>query len=111
TVSDANGPLSGVTVSVVGTNTVVATDATGRFSIQAPMGATLRFSIVGYQSKSLPVSSLNMNVVLETDDNMLEQVVVVGYGTQRRAHLTGAVSSVNADEVFGNRPIADAARG
>ncbi len=111
TVSDANGPLSGVTVSVVGTNTVVATDADGRFSIQAAAGATLRFSIVGYQSKTLPVSSSNMNVVLESDDNTLEQVVVVGYGTQKKAHLTGAVTSVDADKVFGTRPIADVGRG
>ncbi len=111
TVSDANGPLSGATVSVVGTNTVVATDANGRFFINAPVGATLRFSIVGYQSKDLPASSTDMNVMLEAEENTLEQVVVVGYGTQKRVHLTGAVSSIGGDEIFGSRPIPDVGRG
>lgn len=110
TVSDASGPLAGVTVSVVGGTAVVATDSNGRFSINAPVGSTLRFSFIGYQSKDLPAAA-NMTVVLDEDESTLEQVVVVGYGTQKREHLTGAVSSVDADKVFGTRPIADAARG
>src|SRR5690606_39589848 len=69
-----------------------------------------RFSFIGYQSKDLPAAA-NMTVVLDEDESTLEQVVVVGYGTQKREHLTGAVSSVDADKVFGTRPIADAARG
>lgn len=110
TVSDANGPLGGVTVSVVGGTAVVATNSDGRFTINAPVGSTLRFSFIGYQSKDLPASA-NMNVVLETDESTLEQVVVVGYGTQRKEHLTGAVSSVNVERTLGSRPIPDAGRG
>ncbi|MFD2553620.1 SusC/RagA family TonB-linked outer membrane protein [Sphingobacterium tabacisoli] len=111
TVSDANGPMSGVTVSVVGVPGSVTTDADGKFKITAVLGATLRFSSVGYVSKDVKVSGNTINVNLELDDNSLDEVVVVGYGTQKKAHLTGAVSSVKADEVFGNRPIPDAARG
>lgn len=111
TVSDLNGPVPGVTVSVVGATTVVSTDTNGRFSINAPVGSTVRFSSIGYQSKDLKVSSSTMNVVLEADESILEQVVVVGYGTQKKAHLTGAVSSIGGDEAFGSRPIADVGRG
>ncbi|TJZ61975.1 SusC/RagA family TonB-linked outer membrane protein [Sphingobacterium olei] len=111
TVSGASGPLSGVTVALVGGTTSVSTDENGRFRISAPQGSILRFTYVGFKSQDVKVSSDNLNVVLAEEENSLEQVVVVGYGTQKRAHLTGAVSSVNADEVFGNRPIPDPARG
>jgi hypothetical protein len=67
TVSDSNGPLAGVTVSVIGGNTVVATDSNGKFSINAERGATLRFSFIGYESKDLLVSASTMNVVLQPD--------------------------------------------
>lgn len=111
TVSDNNGPLSGATVQVVGTSTATATDDMGRFSITVPEGALLRFSMIGYASHETRATRSDINVVLSHDENSLEQVVVVGYGSQKRAHLTGAVSSVNADELFHNRPIADPARG
>lgn len=111
-VSDASGPMAGVTVQVVGTNTTVVTDAQGRFSIRASEGAVLRFTSVGYQSQEQKVgASSTLNVKLEFDDNSLEQVVVVGYGAQKKGHLTGAVSSVDVEKTFGNRPIPDVARG
>ncbi|MBE8722734.1 SusC/RagA family TonB-linked outer membrane protein [Sphingobacterium pedocola] len=110
-VSDSNGPVLGVTVQVVGSATITSTDASGNFTVSAPEGAVLRFSSVGYKTQDIRPNSDNITVVLEHDENSLEQVVVVGYGTQKRANLTGAVSSVNADEVFHNRPIPDVARG
>ncbi len=111
TVSDANGPMAGVSVSVVGVPSSTRTDADGKFKITAALGATLRFSSVGYLSQDVKVSGSTVNVLLKEEDNTLDEVVVVGYGQQKKAHLTGAVSSVNADEVFGSRPIPDAARG
>jgi len=110
-VSDASGPLAGATVRLVGTSTSVRTDDQGRFRIQAPIGSTLRFSAVGYLSLDEEVGSGRLSVALQMDEGLLDQVVVVGYGTQKKAHLTGAVSVVDAGEAFGNRPIPDAARG
>ncbi|MFB5945324.1 SusC/RagA family TonB-linked outer membrane protein [Albibacterium profundi] len=111
TVTDEQGPVPGVTVTVVGTNTVVVTDGEGQYRIDAPVGSTLRFSSIGYSTKEVEVSSATLNVILEMSHSSLEQVVVVGYGTQKKEHLTGAVSSVNVEEVLGSRPIPDVGRG
>lgn len=111
TVSDSSGPIGGVTVSVVGVPGSTITDAGGKFRINAPLGATLRFSSIGYAAKDVKVTSNTINVTLEEEDNSLEEVVVVGYGTQKKEHLTGAVSSINVQEVMGSRPIPDAGRG
>src|SRR5690606_37653193 len=111
TVSDSSGPIGGVTVSVVGVPGSTITDAGGKFRINAPLGATLRFSSIGYAAKEVKVTSNTINVTLEEEDNSLEEVVVVGYGTQKKEHLTGAVSSINVQEVMGSRPIPDAGRG
>src|SRR5690606_15698641 len=111
TVSDEQGPIPGVTVTVVGTNTVVVTDSNGQYRINAPVGSTLRFSSIGYASQEQVVSSTTLNVVLQVSQSSLDQVVVVGYGTQKKEHLTGAVSSVNVEEVLGSRPIPDVGRG
>lgn len=111
TVSDANGPMPGVSVSVVGMAGSTRTDADGKFKITAALGATLRFSSVGYVSQDAKVVGNTLNVVLKEEDNALEEVVVVGYGQQKKAHLTGAVSSIGGDEIFASRPIPDVARG
>ncbi|WP_031301487.1 SusC/RagA family TonB-linked outer membrane protein [Sphingobacterium paucimobilis] len=111
TVSDANGPMPGVTVSVVGVPGSARTDADGKFKITAALGATLRFTSIGYVSQDLKVTGNTLNVVLKEEDNALEEVVVVGYGQQKKEHLTGAVSSINVQEVMGSRPIPDAGRG
>ena len=112
-VTDAfdNGPLPGVTVTVVGGASTVITDSDGNFRINTSIGSTLRFTSVGFASQDVKVSSNNMNVVMEAQYNALDQVVVVGYGTQKKANLTGAVSSVNVEEAMGSRPIPDLGRG
>lgn len=110
-VTGASGPIGGVTVSLVGESLSTQTDANGNYSIQAPIGATLRFSSVGYVTKEVLVSSNALSVALESDDTSLDEVVVVGYGTQRRGNLTGAVSSINIKENLEGRPIADVGRG
>lgn len=111
TVTGADGPLAGVTVTVVGSSTSAQTDANGHYRINAALGGTLRFTSVGYKSRDVNVSSNNLNVTLATDESSLEEVVVVGYGTQKKEHLTGAVSSVDVAKVMGSRPIPDAGRG
>lgn len=109
-VSGAEGPLAGVTVSVIGTSVSMQTDVSGKFSINAPVGSTLRFTSVGYSSKDVKVNSATANVTLDVDAQSVDEVVVVGYGTQKRSNLTGAVSTVDAEKTFETRPITDVGR-
>ncbi|MCO5946424.1 SusC/RagA family TonB-linked outer membrane protein [Mucilaginibacter flavidus] len=97
-VTDEDGlPLPGVTVRIKGTSTAVGTDVSGAFRIEVPNEqAVLVFSFVGYASKDEAVSGKSViNVALKSDSKSLNEVVVVGYGTQKRANVTGAVSSVS----------------
>lgn len=111
-VYDASGPLSGTTVQVVGKATTTVTDSQGRYSIRASQGETLRFSSIGYKTVDRLIgSNAEVNVTLDFDDNSLEQVVVVGYGAQKKGHLTGAITNVDVSKTFGNRPLADVGRG
>ena len=90
-------PLIGVTVMAVGTSHGVATDFDGNFSITVPTGTDLRFSYVGYDTQILKAAP-DMVVKLVEDAALLDEVVVVGYTTQRKADLTGAVSVMNMKE-------------
>ena len=106
-----NNPLSGVTVSVKGTTTITQTDANGKFSITANTGQALQFTYVGFILQEIVIGTENtVNVTLLQDQGTLSDVVVVGYGTQRRGNLTGAVTSVDMS-TLDSRPIADAGRG
>ena len=101
-VIDSDGePLIGATVKVKGAKTGSVTDFEGNFALSVAGNATLVVSYVGY--KDLEVAVRNRTNVgqikLESDSQMLEQVVVVGYGTQKKADLTGSVAIVNADEL------------
>jgi len=100
-VSDKNGPLPGVTVRIKGTTTGTITDAAGNFIIQAEdANAVLVFSFIGYTTQEVPVAGRqSINVVLEEDIMNLEEVVVVGYGTQRKRDITGAVATVNSNDI------------
>ena len=109
-VSSAEGALADVTVSIVGTSSSTLTDANGNYTINAPIGSVLRFTSIGYQSKDITVSSNSLSVVLNVEENSLDAVVVVGYGTQRKGNVTGAVSTVNVKENLEGRPIADVGR-
>jgi len=98
-VSDASGPLPGVSVIVKSTETGTSTDASGSFSISAPENATLVISFIGYEKQEIKVGNrTSINVSLVSDNTALSEVVVVGvgYGTQKRKDLTGAISSVSA---------------
>src|SRR5215210_4363790 len=89
--------LSGVTVQVKGTNTTTQTSTEGTFTINAASNATLVFTYVGYAPQEVKLNNRkSVNVQLQSTNTQLSDVVVVGYGTQRRATVTGAVSSVNS---------------
>lgn len=101
TVSDEQGPLAGVTVSVKHTSAAVSTGEDGSFSLtQVRLGDTLLFRLVGYLDKELPVPQNSPLIVqLEPDNVGLDEVVVVAYGVQKKATVTGAVSSVSTAEL------------
>ncbi len=103
-VSEADGePLIGATVAVQGVkNSGVITDYDGKFSIEANDGQTLVVSYIGFVTKSVRVSGNNLVIVLESDDKALEEVVVIGYGTQRKEAVTGSVASVSAEKLMEN---------
>jgi TonB-linked SusC/RagA family outer membrane protein len=108
-VSAANGtPLPGVTVQVTGTVQGTATGADGSFKLNAPSGSTLKFTFVGHLPKELKVNNTTpLSITLEEDVQKLNDVVVVGYGTQKKATLTGAVTTVNMTDKDG-QPLTNA---
>src|ERR1051326_3695180 len=88
-------PLSAVSVTVKGTSKGTSTNNLGQFTISASPDATLVFSSVGYQNKEINVAGqTNISVTLAASALQLDQVVVVGYGTQRKRDLTGSVASI-----------------
>ncbi|HEY0273088.1 MAG TPA: TonB-dependent receptor [Chitinophaga sp.] len=109
TVSDTLGnALPGVTVRLVGTASGTTTDITGAFTLSAPGSGTLEFSFIGYKTTTVAIGGRdNLVVRLSATGTDLNQVVVVGYGTQRKKDLTGAVSVVTAADIA-NRPIVNA---
>lgn len=103
-------PLIGVSVLNTSNKQAVTTDVEGNFTIVASKGNKLSFSYVGYKPVTRTVGSeKSMDVDMEESENVLDEVVVVGYGTQKKANLTGAVVSVD-NEVFQRRPAANIAR-
>lgn len=104
TVTDKNKEtLIGVTVRIKGTARASVTNPDGRFSIEAKASETLVFSYIGYQPREITVSEFNGTVVLQSATSSLNEVVVVGYGTQRKSDLTGSVASLNT-KVLEERP-------
>lgn len=96
--ADGSG-LPGVSVQVKGTNKGVATSIDGSYKISAPDGATLVFSYVGYASQEVAIGSrTTIDIKLGNDVKALEEVVVVGYGTQKRKEISGTVSSVSSKD-------------
>ncbi len=99
-VSDAKGGLPGVSVKIEGTNTGVSTDANGNFVLNVPEGAVLIFASVGYVSQRITVKEQStINILLLPESKELDEVIVVGYGTQKKANLTGAVATVKGDDL------------
>jgi TonB-linked SusC/RagA family outer membrane protein len=99
-VTSGNSPVIGATVAVKNTTTATQTDNGGNFSIDAPANSTLVISSVGFATQEVSVGNrTSINVGLQTTEAELEQVVVVGYGTQKKSTLTGSVSTVTGAEV------------
>lgn len=111
-VTDTKGnALVGVTVQVKGTSKGTVTDANGEFSIEAPENATLVVSYIGYQTEEVAVGGkTSITITLKTSATGLNEVVVVGYGTQKKIDLTGAVDQISGKELA-NRPITNLATG
>ncbi len=109
TVTDESGePLIGVTVVENGANVGAITDLDGKYSLEAPANATLTFSYVGYLTQNVKVAGQSThNVVLREDNALLDEVVVVGYGIQRKSDVTGALTRVN-EEQLNSRPVSNA---
>ncbi|MES2275034.1 MAG: TonB-dependent receptor [Bacteroidota bacterium] len=92
--------LPGTSVVIKGTTTGTQTDVNGKYTINAPANAILVFTSIGYDRFEAPVNNETViNVTLTSSTQQLNQVVVVGYGTQRKRDLTGAISSVKGDEI------------
>lgn len=109
TVFDMRGePVIGANVMVKGTRLGAVTDMDGRFALEVPEGATLQISYIGYIDQSVEVGQQTvLKITLEEDAQALDEVVVVGYGAQKKVNLTGAVSSVKM-EALEDRPVTNA---
>ena len=100
TISDKDGPVIGANVSVKGSTVGTMTDEKGKYSLTVPSDGSLEIFFVGYKKVIIPVKNRKLiDVTLEEDTQLINEVVVVGYGTQRKATLTGAVSSLKGSEI------------
>ncbi len=106
TVADENGnPIPGATVLVEGTSTGTATDIDGKFSLDAEQGAVLLISFIGYQPQRVTVGNQSsLSITLVEDQSSLEEVVVVGYGTQEKVNLIGSIAEIKGKEIT-NLPV------
>lgn len=116
TVTDNLGPVIGASIQVEGTSNGCITDIDGNYSLpNVPSKATLVFSYIGYQTQNIAVAGkTKINVLLAEDSQMLNEVVVVGYGVQRKSDLTGAVASVKTADALKGTPtgnVSDALQG
>lgn len=100
TVKDTEGePLIGVTVKLFGSSTGVITNNLGIYSINASRGSQLEFSYVGMHSKTITVNNNILNVVLESRDDELDELVVIGYETMRKRDLTGSIATIKGEDI------------
>lgn len=111
TVTDQQGnPLVGVTIMKDGTQVGSVSDMDGHFSIVAKSGDKLNISYIGYKTQQIVLrGQQSLNITMSEDAGLLEELVVVGYGTQKKVNLTGSVSSVSADDLA-NKPVMSTAQ-
>lgn len=107
---DAGEPMIGVNVQIVGTSIGTITDFDGNYTIQAPANSKIQFSFIGYLPQTIAVNNQkSIGVTLKEDATNLEEIVVIGYGTVKRKDLTGAVASINNDQLVSN-PVTNVAQ-
>lgn len=100
TITDATGmPVIGAAVKEKGTSNGVVSDIDGNFALEVGANATLEISYIGYKTLEVKASQQPMNITMVEDAEMLDEVVVVGYGSQRKSDLTGGITSVNAEQL------------
>jgi len=100
TISDASGPLPGVTVLIKGTQMGTQSDFDGNYSIEASTGAVLEFSYMGMNTVEKTVGSSNtINVIMQENAEALEEIVITGYGAKKRGVLSSSISTVNAEQL------------
>lgn len=98
---DENAPLIGATVTEKGTTNGTSTDVEGNFRMEVSAGSTLVVSFIGYTAKEVPVGNTSsFSITLAPDQQQLQDVVVVGYGTQRKKDVTGSITSIKADDII-----------
>jgi len=108
-ITDATGPLPGVAVRVSGTTLVTSTDAQGRYAVKATGSAALTITSIGYTSQTVAINNRStIDIILASEAKSLNEVVVVGYGTQKKVDLTGSVSTVSGDDLI-KRPVVNPA--
>ncbi|WP_333865524.1 SusC/RagA family TonB-linked outer membrane protein [Sphingobacterium sp.] len=103
-VTAEDGPVAAATVSVKGTSVSTSTDAKGTFAIRAKTGDILLISSVGYKTKEVPVTGATVSIQLESNNEALEEVVVVGFAKQKKVNLTGAVQAITSKDLQ-DRPV------
>ena len=108
--STSGDPLIGVNVVEKGTTNGTVTDMDGNFILDVPSDCTLQISYIGFNTREIKVTNQtnDLTVSLKEDTETLDEVVVVGFGSQKKANLTGSVSTVKMDEVMGSRPLVSA---
>ena len=97
-IADSQGPLIGATVMEKGTNNGTVTDFNGNFTLSVKSGATLVISYVGYESQEVKAGE-NLHITLQEDGHIVNEVVVIGYGTQRREAVTGSVANIGGEKL------------
>src|SRR5690606_35137651 len=112
-VTDAQGtPITGASIVEVGTNNGTKTDVEGRFSMQVGASASIKISYLGYLDQEIGVDGQTaLNITLLEDNQALEEVVVVGYGTQKKVNLTGSVAAIKIDEKITGRSLSNVSSG
>lgn len=97
-VDETGEPVIGATIQIRGTSLGTVTGADGNFNLSAPADGILVVSYVGMQTQEVPVSA-NVRVVLTADTELLDELIVVGYGTQRKRDVTSSISQVRGDDI------------
>lgn len=108
-VDEKGEPIIGASVMEKGTTRGTATDADGNFNLKVKAGSTITVSYIGYKTKEVKAAK-TLNLALNPDQELLDEVVVVGYGVQKKVNLTGAVTAVDLDKTMAGRPQQDVAK-